>query len=228
MSEILIATDAFGLAEKRHDYDVMKGLLQAIVTQFYTMTNRPAYQPTEDFVPWPTADFRSLITDPATYIAGVTYGDGVQDAFNYKQMLTAGLLNKPVGYDALIAAIADFKTRISTTQNPDYNIGLSQGYSFAGVIKSFEINNHGDVALLASVDAALVRRFSGYASSTTAQNALTLANSILDQLESLDLMRAALSHREGLGGFVRDLLYRENQYGPLVLNVKGILSYNNQ
>ncbi len=214
MSDVLISTDASKLQNLRNDYSIIAGKFQQIVTA-YNVLGLTAL--TND-------NLAAFLADPETFAATAIVGDAVINGVSYNvvNLLRNNIVVKPAGYDALLSNVAAVRDFLNP-KNP--HNGLIGNYTYGSMIQYFQLNDSGNVVIKPSRDAALVIMCNSYATSTTAKNMITLGNSILSQLSSLNLLDIQQSYPNGLGAFIEQMIYSEKRTGT-GLNGKGILKYN--
>lgn len=166
-----------------------------------------------------TADFYSICSDPIDLIFDkMTGGNPVLiGGLSVDKTNAINILAKPQGYDALLAIL---------TGLPDYfmkNLIIALNPSI--IPTAFELDGNGNVIIIPAYDQALQESNKRYATSDKAIALYNLANSIVDQLTTGNLLQSAITYPNGFGRFIGELF--ESRYGQQpTINAKAILPFN--
>ncbi len=127
------------------------------------------------------------------------------------------ILKKPIGYDDLLVMISEAKG----------NTQQILGVSVHQFDETFVIDGEGNILVSPEKEEKIKALYRRFATSKTAKNAYTLASTILEQVDDLGLSDIANTHKEGFGGFLKELF--DMQGGKkVIINTRSILEYNSK
>ncbi len=204
---VLIYFDQEGYNMKKSQLGIVAGYLQQAVTAYNTLGLSALNQ----------ADFIRLFNQPIDLIFDkMTGGNPVLiGGLPVDKSKAIEILAKPIGYDNLITTINNVIAQMKDAQN-----------TYPSIIQyAFQLDVSGNVVILATYDLSLQEQYKRYATSDTAIGLNTLALSIVDQINTFNLMDKAKNNPNGFGRFIADLY--ETRYGQVpTINWRTIIEFN--
>lgn len=214
MADVLIYFDESGYIRDKDTYNRIGSILQGIISNYNAL----------GFGNLVDSELVQLFNNPIEFIFDkMTGGEQVSIAgVEVHKEKAIDILKKPIGYEALIAQLNEFKLK-------GVGVELSitprrvTGSTIAGI---YTIDLNGDIVLKASFDAQLKEQYKKYAKTERAKKMLEFAQSIIDKADELEITDLLKRNPNGPWHTIKHIV-NGGDGKDIALNVDGIMIYNN-